>query len=46
MRLVAGFFGIGQNPETSALRPVLGWLTALPSPFLPNTVDQNRWEDL
>ena len=30
MKLVAGFLGIGQNPETGALRPCLGWLTALP----------------
>lgn len=29
MQLVAGFLGIGQNPETGALRPCLGWLTAI-----------------
>jgi hypothetical protein len=32
MKLIAGFLGIGQNPETGALRPILGWLTAVPSP--------------
>ena len=31
MKLVAGFLGIGQNPKTGALRPCLGWLTALPT---------------
>jgi len=30
MKLVAGFLGIGQNPKTGALRPCLGWMTALP----------------
>ncbi len=30
MKLIAGFLGIGQNPETDALRPCLGWVTALP----------------
>ncbi len=30
MKLIAGFLGIGQNPETDALRPCLGWITALP----------------
>jgi hypothetical protein len=30
MTLIAGFLGIGQNPETGALRPCLGWVTALP----------------
>ena len=37
MTLIAGFLGIGQNPITSALRPVLGWLTALPSFKTPTT---------
>jgi len=27
MKLVSGFFGISQNTETLALRPVMGWLT-------------------
>jgi hypothetical protein len=31
MKLIAGFLGIGQNPETGALRPCLGWVTALPN---------------
>ena len=31
MKLIAGFLGIGQNIKTGALRPVLGWLTALSS---------------
>ena len=30
MKLIAGFLGIGQNPESGALRPCLGWVTALP----------------
>jgi hypothetical protein len=30
MKLIAGFLGIGQNQTTGALRPCLGWLTALP----------------
>lgn len=30
MKLIAGFLGIGQNQKSSALRPCLGWLTALP----------------
>ena len=30
MKLITGFIGIGQNPITSALRPVLGWVTAVP----------------
>ncbi|CAF3374398.1 unnamed protein product [Rotaria socialis] len=30
MKLIAGFLGIGQNIKTGALRPCLGWLTALP----------------
>jgi hypothetical protein len=30
MQLVAGFLGVGQNPKTGALRPCLGWVTALP----------------
>ncbi len=30
MKLVAGFLGIGQNSTTGALRPCLGWITALP----------------
>ena len=30
MKLVAGFLGVGQNPKTGALRPCLGWATALP----------------
>ncbi|CAF1586775.1 unnamed protein product [Rotaria sp. Silwood1] len=29
MKFIAGFLGIGQNPKTSALRPCLGWATAL-----------------
>jgi hypothetical protein len=29
MKLIAGFLGIGQNPETGALRPCLGWITAV-----------------
>jgi hypothetical protein len=29
MKLIAGFLGIGQNPETGALRPCLGWVTAV-----------------
>jgi hypothetical protein len=37
MKLIAGFLGIGQNPKTNALRPVLGWLTALPSVKPPIT---------
>jgi hypothetical protein len=43
MKLIAGFLGIGQNPITSALRPVLGWLTALPSLKTPTT---NAWDEL
>ncbi|CAF1406442.1 unnamed protein product [Adineta steineri] len=31
MKLIAGFLGIGQNSKTGALRPCLGWATALPS---------------
>jgi len=31
MKLIAGFLGIGQNPKTGALRPCLGWITALPT---------------
>lgn len=31
MKLIAGFLGIGQNPETGVLRPCLGWVTAIPS---------------
>src|SRR5207244_437127 len=27
MKLIAGFLGISQNPETMALRPAIGWLT-------------------
>ncbi|CAF3191998.1 unnamed protein product [Rotaria sp. Silwood2] len=38
MKLIAGFLGISQNPETGALRPCLGWVTALPS---EETVPQN-----
>jgi len=30
MKLIAGFLGISQNPESGALRPSLGWVTALP----------------
>ncbi|CAF1038522.1 unnamed protein product [Rotaria sordida] len=30
MKFIAGFLGIGQNPTTGALRPCLGWATALP----------------
>lgn len=30
MKFIAGFLGIGQNPETGALRPCLGWVSALP----------------
>jgi hypothetical protein len=30
MKLIAGFLGIGQNTKTGALRPCLGWTTALP----------------
>lgn len=29
MKLIAGFVGIGQNTETGALRPCLGWVTAI-----------------
>ncbi|CAF2872591.1 unnamed protein product [Rotaria sp. Silwood2] len=36
MKIIAGFLGIGQNPTTKALRPVLGWLTAIPSAKAPN----------
>ena len=43
MQLIAGFIGIGQNPITSALRPVLGWLTVLPS-FKTSTT--NAWDEL
>ncbi len=32
MKFIAGFLGIGQNPTTGALRPCLGWVTALPNP--------------
>jgi len=31
MKFIAGFLGIGQNPKTGALRPCLGWLSALPT---------------
>jgi hypothetical protein len=27
MKLVSGFLGVSQNPETMALRPALGWMT-------------------
>ncbi|CAF3037541.1 unnamed protein product, partial [Rotaria sp. Silwood2] len=30
MKFIAGFLGIGQNTKTGALRPCLGWATALP----------------
>jgi len=30
MKFIAGFLGIGQNPKTGALRPCLGWASALP----------------
>jgi len=30
MKLIAGFLGISQNLETGALRPSLGWITAIP----------------
>ncbi|CAF1018387.1 unnamed protein product [Adineta steineri] len=30
MKFIAGFLGIGQNSETGALRPCLGWISALP----------------
>lgn len=30
MKLIAGFLGIGQNQDTGALRPCLGWVTAIP----------------
>ncbi|CAF1245341.1 unnamed protein product [Adineta ricciae] len=29
MKIIAGFLGVGQNPQTGALRPCLGWSTAL-----------------
>ncbi|UJR35163.1 hypothetical protein I4U23_027931 [Adineta vaga] len=29
MKIIAGCLGIGQNPNTGALRPCLGWTTAL-----------------
>ena len=31
MKLIAGFFGVGRNPAKSAIRPCLGWVTAVPS---------------
>ncbi|CAF3748259.1 unnamed protein product [Rotaria sp. Silwood1] len=31
MKLIAGFLGIGQNEKTGALRPCLGWITAVPN---------------
>ncbi|CAF1256553.1 unnamed protein product [Adineta ricciae] len=31
MKFIAGFFGVGKNPTTSALRPCLGWVTAVSS---------------
>ncbi|CAF2610052.1 unnamed protein product [Rotaria sp. Silwood2] len=43
MKLIAGFLGIGQNPTTNALRPILGWLTAIPSvkpPVRRRTLDE------
>jgi hypothetical protein len=30
MKFIAGFLGIGQNSKTGALRPCLGWVSALP----------------
>lgn len=35
MKLIAGFFGISQNPDTKALRPALGWTTVFTSPLTP-----------
>ncbi|CAF1241960.1 unnamed protein product [Didymodactylos carnosus] len=29
MKLISGFLGVAQNPETKALRPSMGWLTAV-----------------
>ncbi|CAF1299852.1 unnamed protein product [Rotaria sp. Silwood1] len=31
MKLIAGFLGISQNENTGALRPCLGWITAVPN---------------
>jgi hypothetical protein len=28
MKLISGFIGVSQNPETLALRPVIGWIVA------------------
>jgi hypothetical protein len=39
MKLIAGFLGIGQNQTTGALRPCLGWLTALP--ITKESVEEN-----
>ncbi|CAF1577052.1 unnamed protein product, partial [Rotaria sp. Silwood1] len=43
MKLIAGFLGIGQNPKTNALRPILGWLTALP---LAKPPIRKTWDEM
>lgn len=31
MKLISGFLGVSQNPETGALRPAMGWVSVVRS---------------